>query len=204
MTSLQLLRLLFCAATFAVDAALFAAAEKMGARSVPGILLLGAILAQCGAAAIYLGLSPRRNLAFRLLASSAAASAAALLMARLTALSWQVWLAGIAALIALIAAPILASRLIATPKRQFSLAEILGLTLFVAMFCAAFRTLPIQIEYASLLLANLAALAVLTWLTAWLIATERNGPLSQAILILAAFGLGQLLGAFDPAPAAGF
>ncbi|UUO06544.1 hypothetical protein M4951_24770 [Blastopirellula sp. J2-11] len=204
MTPLRLLRLLFLAATLAVDAALLAAAEKWGARSIPGVLLLGGLLAQCGAAAIYLGLAPRRRLAFRLLVGSAAAVTAALLMARLTPLTWQVWLATLSALVSLIAGPILASRVLTMSKRQFSLAEILGLTTLIALFCAALRSLPIQMEYAGLLLGCLTAMAALTWLAAWLIATERNGPLSQAALIVAAFGLGQLTGAIDASPAAGF
>ncbi|EAQ82131.1 hypothetical protein DSM3645_00415 [Blastopirellula marina DSM 3645] len=204
MTPLRLLRLLFLAATLAVDAALLAAAEKWGARSIPGVLLLGGLLAQCGAAAIYLGLAPRRQLAFRLLVGFAAAVTAALLMSRLTPLTWQVWLAALSALVTLIAGPILASRVLTMTKRQFSLAEILGLTTLIAIFCAALRSLPLQIEYAGLLLGCLTAMAALTWLAAWLIATERNGPLSQAALIVAAFGLGQLTGAIDASPAAGF
>lgn len=204
MTPLRLLRLLFLAATLAVDAAFFAAAEKFGARSMPGVLLLGEILAQCGAAAIYLGLSPRRQLTFRLLACSGATVMAAMLMARLTPLAWQIWLASLSAMVTMIAVPILASRLLTASRRQFSLAEILGLTTLIAVFCAAFRSLPLQIEYAGLLLGCLTALATITWLAAWLIATERNGPLSQAVLIITAFGLGQLMGAIDASPAAGF
>lgn len=204
MSPLHFLRLLFLAATLAVDAALFAAAERFGARSIPGVLLLGGILAQCGAAAIYLGLSPRRQLTFRLLACSAAAVSAAMLLSRLTPLSWQIWLASLSALGTMIAGPILASRLFTASQRQFSLAEIMGLTTLIAVFCAALRSLPLQIEYAGLLLGCLTALATVTWLAAWLIATERNGPVSQAILIITAFGLGQLMGALDSSPAAGF
>ncbi|TWT32688.1 hypothetical protein [Blastopirellula retiformator] len=204
MNPLQLLRLLFVAATLAVDAAFFAAAEKFGARSIPGVLLLGVILAQCGAVAIYLGLSPRRLLTFRLAACSGAAVLAALLMARLTPLAWPIWLATLAALITMIAGPILASRLLTAERRQFSLAEILGLMTLIAVFCAAFRSLPWQIEYAGLALGCITALATITWVAAWLIATGRNGPLAQASLIIIAFVLGQLMGTLDASPAAGF